>query len=833
MAGKRRNPIEQGDVSRAASKLLGELAEGETWTGSWRGQTYRAEWPDKQLRSLSERDGDDTTTLEAARARIAELRPQVLRAFGVDESVSDETLSLRYFGAGFLELRIVFPFLRTAVRNARREQSRRVEAGPPESLPKPRKRGRPALFESAQRRTPRADRSAKGVATRAEKAIAKAEAKLAKLDPTRRGSAKKAKAIESRIRRARAALAGVSAYLERPRDEAAYRKARGSKSSKTSYRPRLPSGNRPRVSRSENDCQVAAELAGVSGCAVAPRSQAALAEGVIYDSEGRPYDYEPAVFQLEELLTSHDEHFREDARYPQKFQARDRGSDESRLDIQRMARELDPVRLTQLGPSPTEGAPIVWQSRGRPIVLAGNGRVMALRLAAVEDRKGYLDRVEKVAGRRGVLVRLLRDSSEGEALALAAASQRSASAPETPIERARALMRGVTGIRSYSDLPLLNLERLKGPLDEKTVVRFEQDNPRIMAAAWPKGAPANPRARADRYVAVFVGLLPPRVVETIQALGLEAEQAFMGFAPFIAWLAQTLQAGELSPELAWLDPLPRLARAARLMERFRGQSRPQILAALTQDVENMHMFDHPLAGLEPPDVGWLLGLLSSLNVQSPEKKGVAFGRELRAHALAEAEAHGSNLFGYDPDMLSQIEAVFGVRVRGMVERFTENLGRMGLAIGGTRRNPVLIVTANPKKRRRNGKRRRRRKGWPPGARPIEELPDWMRRSPSFQRAWEATVERYGAEPDYFLPVRSSSSSGPVLAPIGEVLSMDYAAADGPGEPVTGWTHEGGDRGDDEAPSRPPLYAYDPTEDRVVIVEPPGTRLEFGERGIVG
>ncbi|MGE3527894.1 MAG: DUF5615 family PIN-like protein [Methyloceanibacter sp.] len=578
------------------------------------------------------------------------------------------------------------------------------------------------------------------------------------------------------------------------------------------YKPRLPSGKRLAVPRGD-DCQVLAAMAQQTACALAAEVQPAscevceLPQGKLYDSEGRAYDFEVAVLPLEELLTSHDDAGRVDSRFPQEFQARDRSAAESRLDIERMARTLDPERLVQVGPSPAEGAPVVWEdeSSGLPLVLAGNGRVMALRAAPEERQEAYFGLVESLTGRQGVLVRRV-SLDRAEALALAAASQRSASAPESPLEQARALLRGVAGVSSYADLPLLELGQLNAPLTENNVTRFEGANPALLQKAFPNGAPASPAARADRYRAIFLGLLPGPVAETVQALGFEAEEALAGLSPFLAELFQKLS--KWPPSVAWLDPLPRLARAAPLMRRFKGRSRASILASITADVENLHMFGSPLEGLEALDVGWLLGLLSALNVQAPEKRGVELGRALRAHAIQEARDAESSFFGYEPEPLKQVEAIFGPQVRALLVKFEENLASMGLGMG--RKNP----------------------GRGPAGLPLDELYEDELDDASFEAAMRAAADRYSAEPTEAIPIKPIPGASKFLTPIGEVARIEYYAADSPGEARLLWYHDAGDHGGRKR-TKPPLLVWDPINEQIYFAQPEGSDLRFTERGIVG
>lgn len=136
------------------------------------------------------------------------------------------------------------------------------------------------------------------------------------------------------------------------------------------------------------------------------------------------------------------------------------------------------------------------------------------------------------------------------------------------------------------------------------------------------------------------------------------------------------------------------------------------------------------------------------------------------------------------------------------------------------------VASNPRKRPD-------RKGWPKGAIPIEDLPAKVRNHPSFQAAQDAMIARYGKAPTFAIPVDAPRGASPVLASIGELKRIDYLAADSDGEPIVHWMHEGGDRGEGEKPTRPQIVTYDPEDDKILLVNPPGADATFNERGIVG
>lgn len=592
-------------------------------------------------------------------------------------------------------------------------------------VPKAPKPAPDETWRSATTRTPDHDQGAKAARTRAEQTIKRAERAL-----TVAKTPEKAAALQAQIAQAQATIAAYLRYADpnqTPIDHAAFeawRRTMQPVGRLPTYSPRLPGGARPKIPRLADDCRTLEMLQADIGCRGAgpsipstmapasapppaypitvcptknpcpsdfPPSWASGCDGLIYDSEGRSYGYTRDVVPLSDLITSHDDAAREDPRFPQRFQARDRSATESQLDIMKMARTLDPERLAQLGPTPTEGAPVVWDGDGqRNIVLAGNGRTMALRQAPPELQACYLDLIESLTGHRGVLVRRLK-ASPAEALAFAAASQRSGAAPETPMEQARALVRSLGGL-TYATLPRTNTEPLKGaPLSDLNVVRFEDWNRGLKQTVYPTGAPADNRARADRYTLVFLALLPDAVKTAIASVGREAEDLFAGMAPYLAELQGMRQRGELAG-LDFLDPLPRIARAAPLLASYAGMSSRAILNDLAIKAVNPPLpgFTDPLAGLEVPDIAWTLGLVRAAGRANPYEVGADLGRKLVDHALEEVQAAGSSMFGYEPDPMKQPRTIFASR-KGAdaqavkdAEKFEEILER--LSFGG-RKNP--------------------------------------------------------------------------------------------------------------------------------------------------
>jgi hypothetical protein len=92
---------------------------------------------------------------------------------------------------------------------------------------------------------------------------------------------------------------------------------------------------------------------------------------------GRRVPVEYAIADVRDLIASHQDDFLRDRRYPEALQPRDRTRADMQLQVDEIARSLDPVRLGETFDA-AQGAPIV-SARGE--VESGNGRTMAIRRA--------------------------------------------------------------------------------------------------------------------------------------------------------------------------------------------------------------------------------------------------------------------------------------------------------------------------------------------------------------------------------------------------------------------------------------------------------------------
>lgn len=127
---------------------------------------------------------------------------------------------------------------------------------------------------------------------------------------------------------------------------------------------------------------------------------------VVWGSEGRtwtsgnekvPFRY--AVVPADALIVSNDEYGNVNPDYPAELQPRDRSRVTSQADIQRMANGIIPDVLAE-SPYINDGAPVI---RGDGVVVGGNGRAAALRLAESIGKKGeYDDYIRENAARFGI-----------------------------------------------------------------------------------------------------------------------------------------------------------------------------------------------------------------------------------------------------------------------------------------------------------------------------------------------------------------------------------------------------------------------------------------------
>jgi len=603
------------------------------------------------------------------------------------------------------------------------------------------------------KRTWEHDISAKRARLKAERAIKSLQKRI----KAAKSEAKKADLGEA-ITANRAIIDAYNVYLDpnkTPVDVASWAAHRkGARPSKrATYQPMLPSGNRPKVQRGDDRfvvSQLASALAlgvltdysvlnkmkaretppppilkeeakqplvkryacttGEPGSNI-PSWARNQCHGLLYDSEGRRYTYEIDVLPIEQIITSHDDQFSPVPLFPQELQARDRSSAENQLEVKKIARELDAERLLQVGPTATEGTPIIWAAPlpggGKGMVaLAGNGRTMAFRQAPAEIQAKYLDLVHYLTGRRGVLVRRIMRVDKQGALKFAAASQESAGAAQTPLEKSRGLSRSI-GIKTFAELPHIDTSHLRGsPLgdEEKRFSKFEVANKSLRARAFPTGEAAQWRARAERYALIFLSLLPEDAKNAIEDMGPAAEAVLVGMSPYLGEMGSRWAKGDFSQVGPYLNVTPSLQRIAPLMSKYKGWSPSRVFADLSTRFSQPTLkgFEEadPLAGLDFVDVAWLLGILRAAATTNPEKRGAALGYKLVKAAEEELIDIQQAMFGFEPDVRKFISRVFASKkgADAKVAKESEELMAIIEDAMRHRKNPCVPCMAfNPKR----------------------------------------------------------------------------------------------------------------------------------------
>jgi len=216
------------------------------------------------------------------------------------------------------------------------------------------------------------------------------------------------------------------------------------------------------------------------------------------------------VVELDDLVASNSVDGVVNPSYPAQFQPRDRTQAASQQQVQSMAQKLSPDELLMETNAIDRGAPVINADR---VVLAGNGRTMATRLAPPERYDAYkaalttqasqfgIDPAQLATMKKPVLVRRLQNADE---LAFSAEANQSAVLAMNELEKAKQLAKQVT------DQDLRNLEMgasrtVAGALNQQRNMPFVQ---RFMSYV-----PANERAA----LMDAKGGITPALVESVRA----------------------------------------------------------------------------------------------------------------------------------------------------------------------------------------------------------------------------------------------------------------------------------------------------------------------------
>jgi hypothetical protein len=165
--------------------------------------------------------------------------------------------------------------------------------------------------------------------------------------------------------------------------------------------------------------------------------------------ENRDYEVEYRVVEAADLVQSHDpEGFRPEARYPAEVQPRNYQTPAEQGKVVQAASNLEPLKVITEDLGPENGPPVVTEDG---VVLAGNGRTMALKRAMAlnpEKYAGYVEalksqaekfglRPEQVEGfKQPVLVRVAQGLPRGEEAGFANRANQVGTAALDPISEA-------------------------------------------------------------------------------------------------------------------------------------------------------------------------------------------------------------------------------------------------------------------------------------------------------------------------------------------------------------------------------------------------------------
>lgn len=370
-----------------------------------------------------------------------------------------------------------------------------------------------------------------------------------------------------------------------------------------------------------------------------PRADIGCTDEVVIDSEGRSY---PIVYRVVEaaldgstVVTSHNPQTFEwqtgaPLRYPEEFQTRDLGEPAEKAKILKIATSLDPIRLLAKNLDPTLGAPVVWPHGGKLYVLGGNGRTMAFLRASEPGYQAYL----KLArckwdcfpsgaaphGSRWMLVREVQGIGKDQATQLAAASQKSTAASESPLAEAVGMIRSLN--LSVSNMPPFSFDRL---ITADNIDTFREQNEAFysfIVSRLDEAKASNVRNRnseAARYMrAACIGFLPAAAQKASLYDSPNMEDAIIGAAPIILTTHSMASKGKLYPEY---DLWEAVAAAVPIFARM--QDKNLSIKAVKREVEAARA-QTVIAGtkrdIDLPPMAWAvaMALHSAANTKKPE-----------------------------------------------------------------------------------------------------------------------------------------------------------------------------------------------------------------------
>lgn len=332
---------------------------------------------------------------------------------------------------------------------------------------------------------------------------------------------------------------------------------------------------------------------------------------------GARVDAEFALVDAAELVTSHDTNLRQDPRYPQELQPRERDRAASEMQIGSIVQRLDPARLGSSADA-ANGAPIVGADG---LVESGNARTIALKRTyeangakAAEYRAWLRDNaasfgldpaaIESV--RQPVLVRLRRTPVDRAEFARQANA--STVAQMSPSEQARS---DAKRIDTMEDLQADESGDFSGPASRPFVRRFLAKLPvteqaGMIDSAGNLSTAGNARIR-NAVLARAYGDSPvlQRMVESMDDNLRNVSKALIQAAPRVASMREAVQAGARFDA----DITPALMEAVEELSRIKDAGR-SVQDALAQAGLLGDQFS--------PDVREILAFLAE-NMRRPKK----------------------------------------------------------------------------------------------------------------------------------------------------------------------------------------------------------------------
>jgi len=376
-----------------------------------------------------------------------------------------------------------------------------------------------------------------------------------------------------------------------------------------------------------------------------------IRQDIAFLPSGARVDVEYALVEAATLKTSHDDMFRANVDYPQALQPRERDRSAAELQVQEMARALEP-RLLIEDPKVTGGAPIIAPDG---VVESGNGRTMAIRRAYAEgSERASAYRAELAA--RGfdvegmtapVLVRVRRQPmTEGERLDFVRQANKrdtlGMSSAEQAMSDARLLDENVLALYRGGDVRLAAnrafvravLDRVVGRQDAASLIGADGE----LAQAGARRIEAAMLARAYDAGDLVTALIED-ADNNIRAIG----GAMLDVAGPWAAMRGQVASGAIHPDM---DVTAHLVEAVRLVRRARNAGRNVAEYVFQRDAFSDDLSDQTAA---------LLHLMFSDPAFSRPVGRAKLAARLQDFVAAALQTQpGRDMFGQEPDTLAML-----------------------------------------------------------------------------------------------------------------------------------------------------------------------------------